>query len=106
MIRGFDRSKRRLSGERSLDIDVDVRGPVADHTSPTARARKNEQMVALAEALAALPQNQGRAIDLHYFQKLSLGETAETMGITYASAAGLVPRGLRQLRERLVEPMT
>ena len=103
VIRGFDRSKRRAAKERSLDV---ARTTPADQTSPTARARKNEQMVVLAEALAMLPKSQRQAVELHYFEKMSLGETARLMEITYAAAAGLVRRGLRQLRERLVEPIT
>ncbi len=103
VIRGFDRTKRRAARERSLEV---AKATPADQTSPTARARRNEQMVVLAKALATLPKCQRQAVELHYFQKKSLGETAEIMGITYAAAAGLVRRGLKKLRERLVEPIT
>ena len=78
----------------------------ADQTSPTAHARRNEQLAHLASALDELPPKQKMAVDLHDFQKLSFGETAKQMGISYASSAGLVRRGLHQLRERLVEPIT
>lgn len=102
-IRGFDRGKRRVASEQSLDSAIEQ---AASETSPTAAARRNEQMTHLANALAALPANQRQAVELHYFQKLSFGQTAERMDITYAAAAGLVRRGLKQLRERLVEPIT
>lgn len=112
LIRGFDRAKRRASSERSLDAALgapSARGAswmVADQTSPSAGARRNEQMAALHEALAGLPASQRQAVELHYLGRFSLGETADRLGITYAAAAGLVRRGLKHLRERLVEPIT
>ncbi len=112
VIRGYDRGKRRVASERSLDRAIEQsasRGAswlAADQTSPTAQARRNEQLTHLASSLGELPPNQRRAIELHYFQRLSFGQTAERMDITYAAAAGLVRRGLQQLRERLVQPIT
>ena len=112
VIRSYDRGKRRVANERSLDRAIEqsaTRGAswlAADQTSPTAQARRNEQLAHLASALAELPPNQRQAVDLHYFQRLSFGQTAERMEISYAAAAGLVRRGLQQLRERLIEPIT
>jgi RNA polymerase sigma-70 factor, ECF subfamily len=112
VIRGYDRGKRRAASERSLEIALEQPASrraawlAADQTSPTAQARRNEQLRHLSDALDELPTNQRRAVELHYFQRLSFGQTAERMDISYAAAAGLVRRGLRQLRERLVEPIT
>jgi RNA polymerase sigma-70 factor (ECF subfamily) len=108
-IRVYDRDKRRVQRERSLDLASNQLGSrgaawlAADQTSPTARARRNEQLTHLALALAELPESQRRAIELHYFQRLSIGETAVDLGISYAAVAGLLRRGLERLRGRLVE---
>jgi RNA polymerase sigma-70 factor (ECF subfamily) len=108
-IRDYDRGKRRVEREHSLDMALEKTGSrgaawlAADQTSPTARARRNEQLTHLAHALTELPESQRRAVELHYFQRLSIGETAERLGISYAAVVGLLRRGLKQLRGRLVE---
>jgi RNA polymerase sigma-70 factor (ECF subfamily) len=110
-IRDHDRFKRRAGRELPLDLADDRPGPrgasclAADQTSPTARARRNEQSTHLADALKELPEGQRRAIELHYFDRLSIDETAGHLGITGAAVAGLLRRGLKQLRGRLVEPI-
>jgi RNA polymerase sigma-70 factor (ECF subfamily) len=108
-VRGYDRGKRRVERERSLETALDRTGSrgasclAADQTSPTARARRNEQLTHLADALNVLPESQRRAIELRYFQGLSVGDTAGRLGITYPAAVGLLRRGLEGLRGRLVE---
>ena len=59
-------------------------------------------MERLTEALAALPEDQYQAINLHFLQGLPLAEVAHRMGgRSRPSIAGLVRRGLDVLRERL-----
>jgi RNA polymerase sigma-70 factor, ECF subfamily len=55
----------------------------------------------LAEALAALPEDQRRAVEMHHLQGLPFAEVATGMGRSKASVAGLVFRGVLALRERL-----
>lgn len=79
-------------------LEVD---PRADHTSPTERARRGEALAQLTFALAELPADQCRAIQLHHFEELPYAEVAREMGTTRAAVAGLIRRGLARLRERL-----
>jgi RNA polymerase sigma-70 factor (ECF subfamily) len=60
--------------------------------------------VRLAAAVAALPDGQRQAVELHYFQSRPVAEIAAAMGKTPTAVAGLLKRGLRQLREHLADP--
>jgi len=104
-IRRFDRSKREAARERSMDGSADQPELwlAADHTSPSGRARRNEQVARLAEAMATLSKDQRRAVELHHLQGRTLQETATTMGRTPEAVAGLLRRGLASLRLMLRE---
>jgi RNA polymerase sigma factor (sigma-70 family) len=77
--------------------------PVADHTSPSERARRSETLAQLGRGLAELLPEQYQAIRLHYLEGLSYLETARQMETTTAAVAGLIRRGLASLREQLPE---
>lgn len=70
----------------------------ADHSSPSERAGRNEDLVRLATALAELPADQRLAVELHHLRGLSLADTASAMGRSPQSVVGLLFRGLRGLR--------
>jgi len=74
---------------------------VIDQTTPTQHFAKNEKARRLAEGLAALPDDQRTALELHHLQDMSLQETADMMNKTTASVAGLLRRGLAAMRENL-----
>jgi RNA polymerase sigma-70 factor (ECF subfamily) len=75
----------------------------ADQTSPSGRVERQERVLRLADALAALPDDQRRAVELKHLQGLALVEVARRMGRTVSAVAGLLQRGLRALREDLGE---
>ena len=77
---------------------------VAEQSSPSERAQRNEQLFALASALASLPEAQREAVEMRYLQDLSLNEIATRMGRTPGAVAGLLHRGLDALRLHLGEP--
>jgi RNA polymerase sigma-70 factor (ECF subfamily) len=77
---------------------------VADQSAPDARLEKHERAVQLAEALSRLPESQREALVLQHWQGWSLAEIAEHMNRTPAAVAGLLKRGLSQLRGELQEP--
>jgi len=95
---------RRLLHQKGPGGPVPTLGvdPVADHTSPSHRARRNETLARLTWALAELPPEQCQAIRLQYFEGLSQKETARQMETTTA-VAGLIRRGLASLREQIPE---
>jgi RNA polymerase sigma-70 factor, ECF subfamily len=57
----------------------------------------------MAQALATLPETQRKAVELHHLQGCSLDEIARNLGVTKAAVAGLLHRGLKNLRQRLDE---
>jgi RNA polymerase sigma-70 factor, ECF subfamily len=72
-----------------------------DPPSPSENAVRQEELRRLAGALAALPEDQRTAVELHHLQGQSIGELARELGRTEASVAGLLRRGLKRLRELL-----
>jgi RNA polymerase sigma-70 factor (ECF subfamily) len=97
---------RERSLEASLESSAHRLGAMlaADQSSPSQQAARNEQVLRLAEALARLPEDQGRAVDLHHLQGLSLAEVAERMGRSKGAVASLLFRGLENLRGWLKDP--
>jgi RNA polymerase sigma-70 factor (ECF subfamily) len=75
----------------------------ADLTSPSGRAERNERLLRLADALARLPDDQRRAVELRHLQGLPLAEIGETMGRSVDAVVGMIHRGLRALRRDLEE---
>jgi RNA polymerase sigma-70 factor (ECF subfamily) len=57
----------------------------------------------LAEALARLPEAQREALTRHYLQGWSLEVIGRQIGRSPAAVAGLIKRGLKQLRLLLHE---
>jgi RNA polymerase sigma-70 factor, ECF subfamily len=107
--RALHRGKRDVARARSLEAalaDSSARLEAwlaAEQPSPSQEAAANEQVLRLAESLAAVPEAQRDAILLHYWQGRPLAEVALQMGRTPASVAGLLQRGLRTLRKLLAE---
>jgi RNA polymerase sigma-70 factor (ECF subfamily) len=106
--RRFRQAGRDLDRERPLPAGSSppAGGPgevAAKQSSPSQKAQQAELAGRLAEALAGLPEAQRQAVLLHYWQGASLAEIAREMGRTPAAAAGLLKRGLKQLRARLRE---
>jgi RNA polymerase sigma-70 factor (ECF subfamily) len=75
----------------------------ADQTSPSGRAERNERLLRLADALARLPEDQRRAVELRHLQGLPLAEIAVRMERSVDAVVGLIHRGLRALRRDLEE---
>ncbi len=73
----------------------------ASGSSPGEQAIRQEQLVHLAEALATLPEDQQTAVEYHYLQEEPIAAIAEAMNRTEASVAGLLRRGLKNLRRLL-----
>jgi RNA polymerase sigma-70 factor (ECF subfamily) len=60
-----------------------------------------EEVLRAAEAIETLPDGQRQAVVLYYFQGCSAAEIAEYLGRSTAAVAGLLHRGLKELRRRL-----
>jgi RNA polymerase sigma-70 factor (ECF subfamily) len=109
VIRAHMRKKRGGDRDRVADapteeqshevqlLDILV-GP--DHT-PSRSAARREGMQAIRTAIAELPEEYRRAIELRYFEGYSLEETAILMDRTTGAVRGLIDRARRQIRESL-----
>ena len=75
----------------------------ADSASPSQEADRNEQALRLARAVARLPADQRRAVELHYLKGATLAEVADRLGRGKRAAAGLIFRGIKGLRRLLEE---
>jgi RNA polymerase sigma-70 factor (ECF subfamily) len=107
-VRRYSRGRRDVGLEQSLEAalaDSSARLEAclgSSQADPQDQASRNEQLLLVADALAELPENQRTAIELHYFRELSAPEIAAEMGLkSEAAAAGLLRRGLSQIRQRL-----
>ena len=110
-IRHLHRDKRDIDREQRLAVaDWDQScsnflGITCGMTSPSVKAVKHEQELALAGALARLPEQQRSAVELRHLQGCSMQETADALETSVPAVAGLLRRGLKRLRE-LLQPQT
>jgi RNA polymerase sigma-70 factor (ECF subfamily) len=110
--RDFGRHKRDVTREQSLEKAVNASSArieawlAAEQSSPSQKAERNEHVLRLSGALENLPDAQREALELHYFQECPLAETARRMNRTPVAVAGLLKRGLKQLRAVMQETET
>jgi RNA polymerase sigma-70 factor (ECF subfamily) len=74
---GVARSREAAIEESSARLEAFL---AADQTSPSRRVERQERLLRLADALAALPDDQRRAVELKHLQGLALVEVARRMG--------------------------
>jgi RNA polymerase sigma-70 factor (ECF subfamily) len=109
-LRAQGRLKRDVTRERSLEEQMDQssaqlgRWLALDQPSPSEHAQRHEQAILVADALARLPESQREAVVLHYWQGRSLAEIGVALDRSIAAVAGLLKRGLKQLRAELDSP--
>lgn len=106
-IRKLRTEKRDLSRERSLEASLQQSSIrlqawlIADQSSPSGNLQREEQALHLSAALAKLPDAQREALMLRHFHGKSLAEIAQHLERSHAAVAGLLKRGLQQLRTQL-----
>jgi RNA polymerase sigma-70 factor (ECF subfamily) len=108
-VREFGRVKRDVAREQSLEEGIALSSArldqwvVAEQSSVCTRAERNEQALRLAQALEQLPAAQRDALVLQHWQGWSLAEIGKHLDKSPEAVAGLIKRGLKQLR-RLLTP--
>jgi RNA polymerase sigma-70 factor, ECF subfamily len=109
MVDALRKHARPAGAERSLETALEQSSArletflAADQTSPSGRAENHERLVLLADAMAALPEDQRHAIELKHLQGLALIDVAQQMNRSVPTVAGLLQRGMRALRNDLGE---
>ena len=109
----IDAQRRHGRKKRDAALDVSCREtieetasrlsvlPAGDGTTPSEHVARRERGVRLATALEALPDDQRTAVELRYLGEYTLEEIVSFMGRSRASVAGLLRRGLEELRQSL-----
>ena len=111
-LRDFTREKRDVGRERSVEEALSESSArveewlAAEESSPSQAAEKHEETLRLANALLRLPEAQREALVLQHWGGWSLAEISEKLGRSPAAVAGLIKRGLKQLRALLQEGET
>jgi RNA polymerase sigma-70 factor, ECF subfamily len=109
-LRRFTADARDLGRERAFQDNLaesSVRLEnflAAEQSSPSERVMRVEQLVALAGALAQLPEDQRQAIELHHLKGLPIQDVARAMERTKPAVMGLLFRGQKKLRDLLENP--
>jgi RNA polymerase sigma-70 factor (ECF subfamily) len=99
-IREHLKTAKRAAG-REVSLDAEQLAAQLRASSPSQRVLVGENAARLAAALADLPEDQREAVRLRYLEGRSLAEIAERTGRSIVAAAGLVKRGLIQLRKTM-----
>jgi RNA polymerase sigma-70 factor (ECF subfamily) len=94
------RGVRRSTGRESAAIQ-EVEDIDALAAPPAAGYEGSEQLAALREALASLPESQRKGILLREWQGLSYAEIADELGLTLGAVETLLFRARRNLASRL-----
>lgn len=89
---------RKKRGDVGLDQIAEPSDPLP---SVTAQMQTRSRQLALADALATLPERQAQAVALRHLEGLTNPEIAEIMDITVTSVESLTARGKRALAAAL-----
>jgi RNA polymerase sigma-70 factor (ECF subfamily) len=106
-LRKLSTGKRDAGRERSLEAALTESSArleaflAAEQSSPSQKAERNEELLRLADALAALPEDQRYAVERHHLRGTPLAAVAAELGRTKPAVAGLQHRGLSKLRAML-----
>ena len=109
LARHFAAEARDVGRERLVEVAVRdssarlVDWLAAEHSSPSLRAVREEDLMRLAEALAGLPGDQRLAVELKHLHGYSVSEIAAAMDRSETAVGGLLRRGLKKLRQLLPE---
>ncbi|MCL2826605.1 MAG: sigma-70 family RNA polymerase sigma factor, partial [Eggerthellaceae bacterium] len=87
-----------------LDIDdfLDIAEEENDEFLPYEYTLRREDRVAVMESIRNLPQRQQEAILLHYFEYMSVSETAVAMGVTQPCASRYLALARENIKSTLV----
>jgi RNA polymerase sigma-70 factor, ECF subfamily len=106
-LRAFRQAKRDIAREQSVEEALQnssarLAASLADGGPDAAeQAERQERAVRLADALEQLPERQREALVCQHWHGWTVARIAEHLGCSNEAVAGLLKRGLKQLRELL-----
>jgi RNA polymerase sigma-70 factor (ECF subfamily) len=106
-LRYYGAEGRDVALERSIEQSVNESSSqleawlAAENPSPSDRVSHQELLLQMAEALAKLPEDERRALEMKVLRGRSVKEVSEALGRTKLAVGGLLKRGLKRLREAL-----
>jgi RNA polymerase sigma-70 factor (ECF subfamily) len=98
---GRDVRKERYLDSATGSASISWHLPQPRQDTPSVCVIKSEAALNLARAIDQLPEDQRTAVSMRHLSGESLLVIADAMGKTPASVAGLLRRGMEQLRSRL-----
>jgi RNA polymerase sigma-70 factor (ECF subfamily) len=106
-VRKLGTGMRDVTREQSLQAALEESSSrleawlTAADPSPSERAIHNEQLLHLAGALAQLPEDQRKAVELHHLKGWPLADVAQHLDRSKGAAAKLLHRGIDKLHALL-----
>lgn len=105
-VKHFERDKRDIGLERSLQVDLDqsvdgFSALAAKQTSPSRHAERTEELLKLMDALSRLPDLMREVVILKHCRGWTLQTIAEHLGKTGPAVASLLRHGLEKLRAEM-----
>ena len=98
--RALDRLRSRKRNREDVSVDLSlIRDPGTD---PSQDAEGSERRRLVYDALAQLPEDQRRALELAYFRGLSQSEIAEFLSEPLGTIKTRMRLGMQKLRDQLV----
>lgn len=110
-FRDLGRAKRDMERERSLQASLDASSArietflAADQSSPSQRAARSEDWYRVSHLLLELPEDYREVLLLKHCEGWTVDQIAERLQRTPEAVAGLLKRGLKQLRAALRDSM-
>jgi RNA polymerase sigma-70 factor (ECF subfamily) len=107
-VRQLQAGKRDVAREISLQQVVEqssmrLEAWLACEMPPNRPIEHEEHVLQLIRALAKLPEAQRESLTLHYWSGLTFAQIASHLGRSREAVAGLIKRGVRQLRLQMSE---
>jgi RNA polymerase sigma-70 factor (ECF subfamily) len=106
-VRKLRTAARDVRREQALDAGLEASSArlgawlAAEQSSPSEQAQRKETALQLADALEQLPADAREALILQHWHGWTLAQIAEHQGRTPGAVAGLIHRGLKQLKSIL-----
>ena len=107
LVRDYRREKRDIGREREWEASIDgsavrlEKWLAAEQPSPSQNAEKDEERLHLADALAALCEEEQEVLLLRHCEGKTLAEIGERLGVSRHTSARRLRRGIETLRGTL-----